>query len=70
MFVCGRDIYRYGRFGKNWLKAQFHVKPGSFFYFIVAQFHMKLANKNGTFLTNFWEKVEIFGQFHETVIMA
>ena len=29
------------RFGRNQLKAQFHSKPGSFFYFIVAQFHLK-----------------------------
>ena len=23
-----------------------------------------------TFVSNFWKKVEIFGQFHETVILA
>ena len=50
------------RFGRNQLKAQFHSKPGSFFYFIVAQFHLKLTNKNDSFCDSFSFKVEIFGQ--------
>ena len=38
---------------KNCLKDQFQEKPGSFFYFIVPQFHLKLTNKNGKFCDQF-----------------
>ena len=49
---------------KNCLKDQFQQKPGSFFYFIVPQFHLKLTNKNGKFCDQFLaKKLKFLGSF-------
>ena len=53
----GKPDYIAGcKWHKNCLKDQFQQKPGSFFYFIVPQFHLKLTIKMASFVTNFWQK--------------
>ena len=61
----GKPDYIAGcKWHKNCLKDQFQQKPGSFFYFIVPQFHLKLTNKNGKFCDQFLaKKLKFLGSF-------
>ena len=49
-----------GVFGKNLVKAQFHIKTGFIFLFYCHTVSQKLTVKKGKFCGKFFEKVEIF----------
>ena len=63
-------LVKQARVGENLLKAQFHIKTGFIFLFYCHTVALKLTVKKGKFCGKFFETIEFFGQFHETMILA
>ena len=58
------------RFGRNQVKAQFHMQTGFIFLFYCRTVSLKTDEEKCQFCDSFVPKLKFFGQFHETVILA